>query len=170
MWCIWRDWNAKSFEDREISMLELKNMLFQSLYTWIAVFKTSIVCQFAIFLSWIFVFFAYFMCIRVAPLGSFKEIDALFNKRRIIGNLWVKEFLKNRRRCLLMDMGCCTYGLPFALRLTASKRQLLKSLLSKKREVSSTSLCFGHRVLFISVECLFSCIPIFIMEEVLYFV
>lgn len=45
-----------------------------------------------------------------------------FFKKRIIGNLWVKEFLENRRLCcLLMDMGCYTYGLPFALRATASE-------------------------------------------------
>jgi hypothetical protein len=35
----------------------------------------------------------------------------------------VKEFLENRiiHCCLLMDIGCYTYGLPFALRLTASE-------------------------------------------------
>jgi len=26
MWCIWRDWNARSFEDREISVVELKEI------------------------------------------------------------------------------------------------------------------------------------------------
>jgi hypothetical protein len=32
MWCIWREWNAISFEDRETSVLESNNFLFKSLY------------------------------------------------------------------------------------------------------------------------------------------
>ena len=32
LWCIWREQNAKSFEDCETTMLDLKKM-FQSLYT-----------------------------------------------------------------------------------------------------------------------------------------
>lgn len=29
LWCIWREKNARSFEGREMGMLELKKMLFQ---------------------------------------------------------------------------------------------------------------------------------------------
>ena len=35
MWCICREQNARRFEDREISVVELKNIMFKSLYTWI---------------------------------------------------------------------------------------------------------------------------------------
>ncbi len=34
MWGIWREWNARSFEDHDIVMLEMKKMMLQSLYTW----------------------------------------------------------------------------------------------------------------------------------------
>jgi hypothetical protein len=34
LWCIWREWNAKSFEGHETEMLELKKMMFQYFYTW----------------------------------------------------------------------------------------------------------------------------------------
>jgi hypothetical protein len=33
MWCIWREQNAKSFEDCESSVLELKAVMFKSLYS-----------------------------------------------------------------------------------------------------------------------------------------
>jgi hypothetical protein len=32
MWCIWREWNKRSFEDSVISVLELKVIMFKSLY------------------------------------------------------------------------------------------------------------------------------------------
>jgi hypothetical protein len=34
IWGIWREPNTRSFEDRETMMIELKKMMFQSLYTW----------------------------------------------------------------------------------------------------------------------------------------
>jgi hypothetical protein len=40
MWCIWRERNTRSFEDSEIAMLELKKILFQSLYTWIVAYNS----------------------------------------------------------------------------------------------------------------------------------
>jgi hypothetical protein len=40
MWCIWREQNARCFEDREISVVELKNIIFKSLYTWIAAYNS----------------------------------------------------------------------------------------------------------------------------------
>jgi len=49
MWCIWRERNARSFEDREMAMLELKKMMFQSLYTWIIVFIRFSVSNFSEF-------------------------------------------------------------------------------------------------------------------------
>jgi hypothetical protein len=50
MWCIWRERNARSFEDRENALLELKNIL-QSLYTWIAAFKSLPISTFMRFLD-----------------------------------------------------------------------------------------------------------------------
>jgi hypothetical protein len=34
MWCLWRERNARSFEDRESGLLEIKKMMLQSLYIW----------------------------------------------------------------------------------------------------------------------------------------
>jgi hypothetical protein len=36
MWCIWRERNARHFEDVEISMVELRKRLLNMLYIWIA--------------------------------------------------------------------------------------------------------------------------------------
>jgi hypothetical protein len=52
IWCIWREQNARTFEDCEASVVELKNIMFKPLYTWI------IVRIFLVFLNfWIFVLF-----------------------------------------------------------------------------------------------------------------
>jgi hypothetical protein len=34
MWCIWRERNARNFEDRELSLLELKKKVIQTLFSW----------------------------------------------------------------------------------------------------------------------------------------
>jgi hypothetical protein len=52
MWCIWRERNVRCFEDREISVVELKNIMFKSLYT------------------------------RVMPLSAFKEVEILIPKKK----------------------------------------------------------------------------------------
>jgi hypothetical protein len=36
LWCIWRERNARLFEDIEISMVELQKRLLNTLYIWIA--------------------------------------------------------------------------------------------------------------------------------------
>jgi hypothetical protein len=36
MWCLWRERNARSFEDIETSVVELKRIMFNTLYTWIS--------------------------------------------------------------------------------------------------------------------------------------
>jgi hypothetical protein len=41
MWCIWRERNTRSFEDQETSVVELKKIMFNSLYTWIAMHNSS---------------------------------------------------------------------------------------------------------------------------------
>jgi hypothetical protein len=48
--CIWREGNAKSFEDCETTMLDLKKM-FQSLYTWILAFNSLSVSNITGFLE-----------------------------------------------------------------------------------------------------------------------
>jgi hypothetical protein len=35
MWCIWRERNARHFEDCERSVLDLKLLFFQTLYEWV---------------------------------------------------------------------------------------------------------------------------------------
>ena len=35
VWCIWTEHNVRSLEDRETLVVELKNIIFNSLYTWI---------------------------------------------------------------------------------------------------------------------------------------
>jgi hypothetical protein len=34
MWCQWRERNARSSEDRELGLIELKKMVLQTLYSW----------------------------------------------------------------------------------------------------------------------------------------
>jgi hypothetical protein len=46
MWYIWREQNARSFEDRENALLELKKML-QSPYKWITAFNSLPVSNFS---------------------------------------------------------------------------------------------------------------------------
>jgi hypothetical protein len=36
MWCIFREWNARHFEDVETSIMELRKRLLNMLYIWIA--------------------------------------------------------------------------------------------------------------------------------------
>jgi len=36
LWCIWRERNARLFEDVETSMVELRKQLLNTLYIWIA--------------------------------------------------------------------------------------------------------------------------------------
>jgi hypothetical protein len=36
LWCIWRERNARLFEDVETSMVELRKRLLNTLYIWIA--------------------------------------------------------------------------------------------------------------------------------------
>jgi hypothetical protein len=34
MWCLWREQNARTFEDRETSLLDLKKLVLHSLFKW----------------------------------------------------------------------------------------------------------------------------------------
>jgi hypothetical protein len=61
MWCICGEHNAMSFEDREALVLELKNILFKSLYTWIATFNSLSFSNFTGFFRVLFFFFFFFL-------------------------------------------------------------------------------------------------------------
>jgi hypothetical protein len=52
MWCIGREWNVRSFEkNRDTSVEELKNVMFKSLYLWIATYNSPHFSSFSGFLG-----------------------------------------------------------------------------------------------------------------------
>ena len=51
MWCLWRERNARSFEDREIGLAELKRLFLQTLYNWRVAWNTMHVSTFSEFLN-----------------------------------------------------------------------------------------------------------------------
>jgi hypothetical protein len=51
MWCLWRERNARSFEDREIGLAELKRLFLQTLYNWRVAWNTTHVSTFSEFLN-----------------------------------------------------------------------------------------------------------------------
>lgn len=86
MWCLWRKRNTRNFEDRETVTLELKKMMFQSLYTWRVAWNNLSISNFSEFLDFCYSvltlggFFVYFMCARIAPLCAFNEFALLIKK------------------------------------------------------------------------------------------
>jgi hypothetical protein len=67
-WCIWRERNAKSFEDCEKPVLELNVDMFRSLYAWMAAYHGPHFTNFTEFLYLcsfspkLEVSFLYFLC------------------------------------------------------------------------------------------------------------
>jgi hypothetical protein len=51
MWCIWRERNARIFEDRELGILELKKRVIQTLFSWRAMWHSPQVTTLADFLD-----------------------------------------------------------------------------------------------------------------------
>ena len=60
MWCIWRERNARHFEDCELTIPELKLLFFQTLYEWVVslgcfsldfLVELIDICTFLIFLA-----------------------------------------------------------------------------------------------------------------------
>jgi hypothetical protein len=51
MWCLWREQNARSFEDVESSVIELREILFYTFYNWIFAHHSFLVFSFADFLN-----------------------------------------------------------------------------------------------------------------------
>jgi hypothetical protein len=53
MWCLWHERNARSFDDREIGMLELKRLMLQTLYIWRVAWNTTHVSTFSEFIHYL---------------------------------------------------------------------------------------------------------------------
>jgi hypothetical protein len=51
LWCIWRERNARLFEDVETSMVELRKRLLNTLYFWIAPHHSLSVFNYVDFLN-----------------------------------------------------------------------------------------------------------------------
>jgi hypothetical protein len=51
LWCIWRERNARLFEDVETPMVELRKRLLNNLYSWIAPHHSLSVFTFVDFLN-----------------------------------------------------------------------------------------------------------------------
>jgi hypothetical protein len=51
LWCIWRERNARLFEDVETPMVELRKRLLNTLYSWIAPHHSLSVFTFVDFLN-----------------------------------------------------------------------------------------------------------------------
>jgi hypothetical protein len=51
MWTIWRERNARCFEDREKSKDEIKNCLVKSLFNWTWAFNISSISNFSLFVE-----------------------------------------------------------------------------------------------------------------------
>jgi hypothetical protein len=50
MWCLWRERNARSFEDVETLVTELRKIVINTLYTWISAHHSLILASFVDFL------------------------------------------------------------------------------------------------------------------------
>jgi hypothetical protein len=57
MWCLWHERNARSFNDQEIGLLELKRWILQTLFTRRVAWNTTRASTFAEFLDLCFFLF-----------------------------------------------------------------------------------------------------------------
>ena len=70
MWCIWREQNSRSFEDRERSILEFKSFFFSTLLEWCLVLPSfscislSGLLEHCTLISWCFCLFSTFPMYR----------------------------------------------------------------------------------------------------------
>jgi hypothetical protein len=51
MWCLWRERNARSFEDRELGIIELMKRVLQTLFSWRVSWHSSQVSMLVDFLD-----------------------------------------------------------------------------------------------------------------------
>jgi hypothetical protein len=49
MWCVWREWNARCFEDCETSLINLKKLVIQTLFLWRVGLQSMLECFIQIF-------------------------------------------------------------------------------------------------------------------------
>jgi hypothetical protein len=56
MWCLWREWNAQSFEDVETLVIELWKIMFNTFYTWIFAHHSLLISSFVNFLNFCYSF------------------------------------------------------------------------------------------------------------------
>jgi hypothetical protein len=86
MWCLWKEQNAPSFENCETSLLNLKKLALQTLFTWRVMLTTMSDCTFSNFLDLCSSFsmdlgFLYTLCVLwVAPLCAFLKYTLLIKK------------------------------------------------------------------------------------------
>jgi hypothetical protein len=57
MWCLWKGWNACSFDDCETSSLTLKKLVIQTLFTWRVMLHSMFDCSFPVFIDLCYSFF-----------------------------------------------------------------------------------------------------------------
>jgi hypothetical protein len=57
MWCLWKEWTARNFEDVETSVIELRRIMFNTLYTWLLAHHSLLFSSFADFLNFCSYFF-----------------------------------------------------------------------------------------------------------------
>jgi hypothetical protein len=57
MWCLRREWNVRSFEDREKKLLEMKKKMLQSVYAWRVALNSLPFSNFSKFFGILFFFF-----------------------------------------------------------------------------------------------------------------
>jgi hypothetical protein len=50
LWCLWREMNDRSFEDRERTLKGIMSLFFNTLYLWIAAFVSHLVISYFDFL------------------------------------------------------------------------------------------------------------------------
>jgi hypothetical protein len=76
MWYIWRECNARNFEDCERMVKEIKAIMLKSLYVWMTAYNCSHFSKFLKFLDVLFFFFFIerFSCILPAYMGCLLKI------------------------------------------------------------------------------------------------
>ena len=93
MWCIWWEWNSRSFEGREQSIFKLKSFFFFSLLEWCLVlpsfscFSLPVLLDHCNLVSWCFCLFVHFLC---TGLCVFNKIFMLLIKKKYtyIDQIW----------------------------------------------------------------------------------
>jgi hypothetical protein len=82
LWCLWREMNDRSFEDRERTLEEIKSLFFYTLYLWTAAFVSPLVISYHDFLVLFFLllvrcFLMYTSCVLGAPY-AFNDISITY--------------------------------------------------------------------------------------------